>query len=243
MVVDNTGNVVAGYDYDAWGYPLENRTYNGDSIKYKYTGKELDKESFYDYFGARYYDARIANWTSVDPLMEKHFDFSPYNYVLRNPLELVDPDGQQISTIQGALNIYNWYKNEKIESDYYSSLSLVGKEEYSREYIENMGNSGKIEATGDEMIFAGLISEGIGLVTGKFTSSFAMKESNSIVKGINALVSTELNLSKHATKQMIERSITKSMIQKTLEKGNVFWDQKVRRTLTFWKTKWLVVKV
>ena len=65
VVVNNTGAIVAGYDYDAWGYPLENRSYNGDSIKYKYTGKELDKESFYDYFGARYYDARIGRWGSI----------------------------------------------------------------------------------------------------------------------------------------------------------------------------------
>ncbi|MCI0450275.1 MAG: hypothetical protein L0Y79_10915 [Chlorobi bacterium] len=27
--------------------------------------------------------------------MEKHFDFTPYNYVLRNPLRLVDPEGKQ----------------------------------------------------------------------------------------------------------------------------------------------------
>ena len=65
VVVDNTGAIVAGFDYDAWGYPLENRNYNGDSIKYKYTGKELDKESFYDYFGARYYDARIGRWGMI----------------------------------------------------------------------------------------------------------------------------------------------------------------------------------
>ena len=95
-VVNENAQIVAAYDYDAWGYPLEGRTYNADTMKFKYTGKELDKESLYDYFGARYYDSRIANWLSVDPLIEKHYDFSPFNYVLRNPLRLIDPDGNQI---------------------------------------------------------------------------------------------------------------------------------------------------
>lgn len=60
-------------------------------------GKERDRdiESNYDYFGARYYDSRIANWTSIDPLFEKHFDYSPYTYVMRNPLALIDPDGME----------------------------------------------------------------------------------------------------------------------------------------------------
>jgi hypothetical protein len=50
-----TLQIVAAYDYDAWGYPLEGRTYNADSMKFKYTGKELDKESLYD-LGFRIFD-------------------------------------------------------------------------------------------------------------------------------------------------------------------------------------------
>ncbi|MDZ4710686.1 MAG: RHS repeat-associated core domain-containing protein [bacterium] len=94
-VVNSPNSLISAQDYDAWGYLLDGRSYQSDESKFKFTGKERDKENNYDYFGARYYDARIANWTSIDPLMEKHYDFSPYNYVLRNPLILVDPDGRQ----------------------------------------------------------------------------------------------------------------------------------------------------
>jgi len=37
----------------------------------------------------------VGRWGGVDPFLEKHFDFNPYNYVLDNPLNLIDPDGKQ----------------------------------------------------------------------------------------------------------------------------------------------------
>ncbi|MEO6696244.1 MAG: RHS repeat-associated core domain-containing protein, partial [Ignavibacteria bacterium] len=95
-ILNENQEVVSSQDYDPWGYILEGRTYQSDESKFKFTGKERDEESFYDYFGSRYYDSRIANWTSVDPLLEKHYDFSPYNYVLRNPLIFYDPNGKQV---------------------------------------------------------------------------------------------------------------------------------------------------
>ncbi len=44
----------------------------GYSTPYKFTGKEVDKETGLYYFGARYYDARISRWISTDPALEKY---------------------------------------------------------------------------------------------------------------------------------------------------------------------------
>ena len=33
-------------------------------------------------------------WLSVDPLAEEFPDWSPYCYVMNNPLNLIDPDGR-----------------------------------------------------------------------------------------------------------------------------------------------------
>lgn len=35
-----------------------------------------------------------ARWLSVDPLSEKYYDLSPYNYCWNNPTNVIDPDGR-----------------------------------------------------------------------------------------------------------------------------------------------------
>ncbi|WP_236255547.1 RHS repeat-associated core domain-containing protein [Chryseobacterium indoltheticum] len=60
---------------------------------YKFNGKELDAETGYYYYGARYYNPRVSLWLNVDPLAEKMPSWSPYVYTFNNPINLVDPDG------------------------------------------------------------------------------------------------------------------------------------------------------
>ncbi|HEY5122906.1 MAG TPA: RHS repeat-associated core domain-containing protein, partial [Ignavibacteria bacterium] len=85
-------------DYDAWGFELNNRTYN-DVNKYKFTSKERDVESSYDYFGARYYDSRIGRWGQMEPKLDKYLSYNPYNYSFLNPLKMIDIDGKDIRAV------------------------------------------------------------------------------------------------------------------------------------------------
>jgi RHS repeat-associated protein len=62
--------------------------------RFKFTGKERDTESKYDYFGARYYDARIGRWFTPDPLAAIVPQNSPFDYALNNPVRLIDATGK-----------------------------------------------------------------------------------------------------------------------------------------------------
>ncbi len=99
-VLNDSNNLVEAIDYDAWGHIT--RYWSSNSSKYKFTGKERDNETGYDYFGARYYDARIEIWNQTEPLYDKYLSFSPYSYAINNPLLLKDINGEDvIVTIDG----------------------------------------------------------------------------------------------------------------------------------------------
>ena len=66
--------------------------------RYKYNGKEYQDElglNLYDY-GARNYEPALGRWMNIDPLAEKFFQFSPYNYVTNSPIGKFDPDGMDV---------------------------------------------------------------------------------------------------------------------------------------------------
>lgn len=80
------------------------REWNPNTEKFLTTHHERDTETGLDYRGARYYDSDIARFLSLDPKADDYVSWSPYNYVLGNPLLFVDPDGRN-PIIIGALAI------------------------------------------------------------------------------------------------------------------------------------------
>ncbi|MGD1320760.1 RHS repeat-associated core domain-containing protein [Chryseobacterium sp. 2R14A] len=89
------GEIDAINNYYPFGM-LHNYTATTQSAyQYKYNGKELQETGMYDY-GARFYMPDIGRWGVVDPLAEPYRRWSPYNYVMNNPLIYVDPDGREI---------------------------------------------------------------------------------------------------------------------------------------------------
>ena len=95
-VVDHTGKIVERNDYYPFGGRHENASLPLTGVnRYKFGGKETLEPVSLDMldFGARFYDPRIARWNTQDPLAEKYFSLSPYNYCAGNPITLVDPTG------------------------------------------------------------------------------------------------------------------------------------------------------
>ena len=46
---------------------------------------------------ARYYNSDLSIWLSVDPMVDKYPNLSPYTYCANNPVRLVDEEGKEIS--------------------------------------------------------------------------------------------------------------------------------------------------
>ncbi|MGE5317556.1 MAG: RHS repeat-associated core domain-containing protein [Chloroflexota bacterium] len=66
--------------------------------EYKYNGKMFQDENalnWYDY-GARFYDAAVGRWWSMDSHAESYLNISPYSFDANNPLMYVDSDGRDI---------------------------------------------------------------------------------------------------------------------------------------------------
>jgi RHS repeat-associated core domain len=70
--------------------------YDASNQPYLYNGKEIDRMNglnMLDY-GARWYDPTIGRWGVVDPLAEKYYSWTPYDYCRDNSIRFIDPDGR-----------------------------------------------------------------------------------------------------------------------------------------------------
>ena len=107
-VVNSSGTVLQSTDYYPFGLAFSDA--NVTNNRYLYNGKELENYTIgssylgtLDY-GARHYDARIGRWTVPDPMAEKYYGLSAYNYCANNPIMLVDQNGNNpIYDIYGNL--------------------------------------------------------------------------------------------------------------------------------------------
>ena len=105
MVVDSKNNVKETINYYPYGSemriqdPALIQQTDNNWHPFRFTGKELDKQNglnMYD-FGARLFDvAGVPMWTSIDPLAEKYYPYSPYNYCAGDPVNKFDPDGMDV---------------------------------------------------------------------------------------------------------------------------------------------------
>ena len=104
-ITDAQGMPVQYIHYAPYGELIANQTPYLYDERFKFTGKERDEESGYDYFSARYLWQIVGHWLSVDPLADKYLWISPYAYAAWNPIKFKDPNGKWVETAWDIANI------------------------------------------------------------------------------------------------------------------------------------------
>jgi len=112
FVTDADAKPVQHLQYLPFGELFVSQMAGSFDSPYKFTGKERDEETAYDYFGARYYDSDLCQWLSVDPMSDKRPNLSPYNYCQWNPIGRIDPNGALDDGYKDLFGNYQWFDNE-----------------------------------------------------------------------------------------------------------------------------------
>jgi RHS repeat-associated protein len=114
-IIDNGGNTVVKYRYDAYGNILglvDNST--GDIISkmnpYTYRGYRYDSEIGYYYLNSRYYNPEIGRFINADGIEylganEDILSYNLYAYCSNNPVMNVDPSGNFVLSFIVSLAI------------------------------------------------------------------------------------------------------------------------------------------
>lgn len=150
VVVDASGRVEQTTHYYPYGV-LMGESVSPDAQPRKYGGKPLDRThglDWYDY-GARWYDAVLCRWTTVDPLAEKTPHVSPYAAFLCDPIRYVDPDGRDpgdtlSSVVQAAVDFGMYYNACSIRDnkEYASTIYKVSYADGRTGYVYTPANIG-----------------------------------------------------------------------------------------------------
>jgi RHS repeat-associated protein len=160
LLLDEEGQVVAGYDYLPFGSLSRSYGPKVDLLSARYTGQRWDAATGLYNYHARLYDPDLRRFYSRDPAGQYA---SPYLYVGNNPISLVDPTGMLSDTgwrdrifsfIIGAAEVITG-----IVLDVFVDFISLGA------------------AIGLDLIIGGLIGAGLGAVAYTFTSKDDIGES------------------------------------------------------------------
>lgn len=125
---------------------MDERQYvQGAETTEKFSGKERDDKTGFDYFGARYYMPGIGRFLSTDRFADKYPSLTPYQYAANEPVRLIDVNGdsidvsslneKQLETFTSMLSDYTGYSFSTSST---GMLTYQQREESSSEVFGNV---------------------------------------------------------------------------------------------------------
>ncbi|MBI5273713.1 MAG: hypothetical protein HY860_01515, partial [Chlamydiales bacterium] len=104
-LVDTTTKEIISFDkLDPFAQNMMEYAISNPITPWIYAAKHCDSESGLIYFGSRYYDSDTRRWITLDPLGRVQVA-NLYNYVMNNPLLLIDEDGESFAL---AIPVLKW---------------------------------------------------------------------------------------------------------------------------------------
>jgi len=153
VLTTQTGSYHERIEYLPYGEVwVEDAAVNSNySTPYKFTGKELDKETGLYYFGARYYDARLSRWISTDPALEKYIP-KPNDYDTEHDFYwYLQQDGsKKLAGLGGVFNAVNLDLYHYAGNNPVKLVDPDGEKVYG--FYAAIGGAGVIGAKGQGMI-------------------------------------------------------------------------------------------
>lgn len=93
-VLDEGAHTLSRMQYEPYGETLVQR--GNQDLTPKYNSQELDRETNFYFYNARYYDPQIARFTSADTVIDgarSTQGWNRFSYVAGNPIRYKDPTG------------------------------------------------------------------------------------------------------------------------------------------------------
>jgi RHS repeat-associated protein len=164
-ITDESAVPIQYLHYAPYGELIANQRASGYNERYKFTGKERDAETGYDYFGARSYASQLGHWLSVDPLSYRYPHISPYAYAAWNPIKYIDPDGRDIYRYDKETGDIKLYQKTDDNFDQFGKFKFNRK---TGEYEPRTNKDGSIKTYTDhrgnnDMISKGILRDGLNI--------------------------------------------------------------------------------
>ncbi len=176
LELDSRAQIISYEEY----YPYSSTSYQAVRTdtevpikRYRYTGKERDEESGFYYYSARYYTPWLGRWITCDPKN----NINLYLFVKNNPINLIDPNGQEDSwwdtTISGVNDANKWIKetagkaSEKIQDMGEDFIQQAGiKNQYVTAAIRGVATLEATVASTALEVAAGVVMTGPNMLAG-----------------------------------------------------------------------------